>query len=317
MKVRIWGCRGSIPVALNGKTVRAKILDALERAQGSQDLSTPAAREHFVDEILPMSTRQTFGGNTSCVEIENGDAPVICDAGSGIRELGNSIRQRDPKPREFHIFLSHLHYDHLQGFPFFGPAYEPGNSVHFYGCHPGIEEALNRHQAEPFFPVPLEYMRAAFTFHKLEPGAENEIAGFRVRAIEQDHPGVSYGYRFEKNGKTFVYSTDSEHRMEMQKPDYPFVEFFSKADLLIFDAQYLFSDSILSKENWGHSSNVAAIELALRAQVAHVCLFHHDPASGDLQLESLGENTERLLQLAQGGAKLKISVAYDGLEFDL
>ncbi len=103
----------------------------------------------------------------------------------------------------------------------------------------------------------------------------------------------------------------------MQNADYPFVKFVADADLMIFDAQYLSSDSILSKENWGHSSNVAAIELAARARVKHVCLFHHDPASGDEQLQSLLGNTERLLQLAQRQTALKVSVAYDGLEIDL
>ncbi len=315
MKVRIWGCRGSIPVALSGEAVRAKLLAALGRIGDSTPLSTPADREKFVNQLLPFALSRSFGGNTSCVELENGDAPIICDAGSGIRELGASIRQRNPRPREFHIFLSHLHYDHLQGFPFFAPAYEPDNVLNFYGCHPGIEEALQRHQAEPFFPVPLGYMRAERTFTRLEPGTSYEIAGFRVRAIQQDHPGISYGYRFERENKAFVYSTDSEHRAEMLDPNYPFVNFFADADLLIFDAQYLFSDSILSKENWGHSSNVAAVELATRARVKHLCLFHHDPASGDAQLETLRESTERLSQLSQGAPR--ISVAYDGFEIDL
>lgn len=316
MKVIVWGCRGSVPVAINAREVRNKILSALEAA-GDRTLDSPAEREAFVDKELPFSVRGTYGGNTTCVEIQGAEDRVICDAGTGLRELGNQIMQAGGKPARYHFFITHFHYDHMAGFPFFPPAYIPGNELHFYGCHSGMEEAFRKHQDEPFFPVPLSFMQAERHFHKLEPGSSHDIAGMKVSTIEHDHPGKAYGYRFERGGKTFVFSTDCEHRSDMDDEHYPFVEFFKNADVVLFDAQFALKDLVGTKENWGHSSGMMGTELAVRSRAKHLILTHHDPAASDVRLEELLEKVKHYAQYYGEDHQIELSIAYDGMELDL
>jgi phosphoribosyl 1,2-cyclic phosphodiesterase len=218
-----------------------------------------------------------------------------------------------PSSETFHILLSHLHWDHLQGFPFFAPAYVPGCRIVFYGCHAGMEEALSIQQSPPFFPVSLRDLSATIEFVTLAPGRPYEIAGFRVTAQEQHHPGVSYGYRMEKAGKVVVYSTDSEHNCLSEEAALPFLDFFRDADLLVFDAQYNFADACTIKEEWGHSNNLIGVEMAKRAGVRHLCLYHMEPLSGDRELDTYLENSRKLAGLLAEEAPLQVSIAWDGM----
>ena len=144
---------------------------ALKEAQ-NHDLSAPPARERFIDAALPFAVKGSYAGNTSCVQIDGSDEYVLCDAGSGLRDFGNEIMRGGKAGHGiFHIFLSHLHWDHVQGFPFFAPAYVPGNIVNIYSCHPGADEAFRRQQESPFFPVPLSALGAAIRFHQLIAGS--------------------------------------------------------------------------------------------------------------------------------------------------
>jgi len=151
---------------------------------------------------------------------------LLLDSGSGIRDFGNSIMQSKKFPCTFHIFMSHVHWDHIQGFPFFIPGFIKGNKVKIYGFHDNIEKVFIDQQTPPFFPVPLEYMQAEKQFIQLSLEKEYEIAGFKVRGISQNHPGGSYGYSFEKNNKKIIYSTDSEHDLDRYDLIQPFIEFF-------------------------------------------------------------------------------------------
>ena len=160
-------------------------------------------------------------------------------------------------------------------------------------------------------------MQAEKRFTALEQGREYSIAGFKVKAIAQDHPGGSYGYSVEKDGKKIVYSTDSEHR---ERPNYdqsPLVEFFRNADLLVFDAQYSLIDSIDSKESWGHSSNMVGVEIAERAGIKHLCLFHSEPTHDDAILDKTLRDAEKYAAMYADPYTLKITLAYDGLEIDI
>ncbi len=314
MEVKFWGTRGSIPVWLNSLEIRAKIHSVLEKAV-NKGLEPGDDIDDYLDREIPFCERGTYGTNTSCVEIGDEDAFILCDAGTGIRSFGEHIMRLKPekRPKEFHIFLSHLHWDHIQGFPFFIPALIPGNKVTLYGCHPDIEKAFRLQQSAPYFPLEFDRLGSETHFETLSPERTTEIAGFRVTPKQQNHPGMSFGYRFERAGKTVVYATDAEHKKEIEQGFSPFAAFFHQADLLIFDAQYTYAEACTVKEDWGHSNNVVAVEIALRAGVKHLVLFHQDPARSDAELDSLLDDTRKLAGLLGEKQDLKVTVAWDGL----
>jgi phosphoribosyl 1,2-cyclic phosphodiesterase len=318
MYVEFWGTRGSLPASMTARQVREKIFRAI-RASRSHPLATDEEIRAFIDHDLPFAVRGSYGSNTSCVEIGGQKEFVLCDAGTGLRDFGNAFLRsgKGSSSAVFNLFLSHLHWDHLQGFPFYVPAYRPGNRIHIYGCHTDIEAAFVNQQAFQSFPVPFHALEAAISFHILEPERTYEIAGLSVRAIRQNHPGVSYGYSFSRGGQTVVYSTDMEHGQDVQEEAYPFLDFFRGAELLIFDAQYSLAEAIGPKEAWGHSSNLLGVELAARAGVKHLCLYHSEPTWNDEALDRFLSQSRAYLQIYDPASPLLIDLAYDGLRIDL
>lgn len=319
MLIRFWGTRGSLPAPLSRSAVRQKLRAALLAAKG-RNFDGPEAIERFLDDELPFAISGTYGGNSSCVEIEGSeDEYILCDLGTGAREFGIRLLQEKGPQRKarFNVFLSHLHWDHIMGFPFLPQAYIPGNVIRLHGCHSIIREAFQRQQSDPCFPVDLRNLGATLEFIQLEPDRDHDIAGLRVRATLQNHAGNSYGYRFTRDGKTMVYSTDCEHKFQVLDESYPFVAFYRDADLLIFDAMYSLAELISVKEDWGHSSNMVAVELAQLAHVKHLVLYHHEPMFDDRTIETILAETRRYEEISRTGGQLTITSAYDGLEIVL
>lgn len=321
-QVVFWGTRGSLPVALNAREVRHKLKTALLAAHGLA-LNDAQAVDAFID-TLSFDVKGGFGGNSACVEIvTDGPAHFICDMGTGARPLGQAklARYGKPRPQVYHVFISHLHWDHLMGLPFFEPMYLPGNQVFFHGCHPRLEEAVRMQMRHPGFPVDFSQLKVSVHFDYLKPDVCTEIAGVKVTPKLQFHPGDSYGYRFESQGKTVVYSTDSEHQLDRPEEQDAFIRFFDNADLVIFDAMYSLADATTVRQGWGHSSNIVGAELCLAARARKLVLFHHDPAHDDTQLCRLLEETRRFEALSRDSLhsrrRLHIISAYDGLTVDL
>jgi phosphoribosyl 1,2-cyclic phosphodiesterase len=317
-RIRFWGTRGSLPVALTAAQVREKLLAALRGASGRVFASDAEIDTYLAGLRFPVSG--TYGGHTSCVEIETGgSAYVLCDLGSGVRPFGQAAvaRHGAGSPQTYHIFMSHLHWDHIMGLPFFTPAYIPGNRIHIYGSHAGLEAALRRQQDQPSFPVDFSIFRASIEFVHLEPGKPYDVAGMTVTTKLQRHGGDSYGYRFESNGRTIIYSTDSEHKLTDPEETKGFVAFFRDADVVVFDAMYSLADAISIKADWGHSSNVVGVELCQMAGARHLCLFHHEPSSGDEAIEGALQEARRLEEITRNGAPLRVSAAYDGMEIEV
>jgi len=213
--------------------------------------------------------------------------------------------------------MSHVHWDHIMGFPFFAPAYVRGNRIRIYGGHDMLEDAFRRQQAKPSFPVDFAVLGADIEFIRLEPGIAYDIAGMTVKLKLQRHAGDSYGYRFTSNGRTIVYSTDSEHKLGDPIEANSFVEFFRDADVVVFDAMYSLADAISVKADWGHSSNIVGVELCQMAGVHHLCLFHHEPANSDEAIERVLAETRRFEEISRTAKPLQVTAAYDGMEIDL
>jgi len=319
MLIRFWGTRGSLPVALTTRALQEKLVLAIVAASRKRVDTEEKARK-FVQSDLDFAVSHTFGGHTPCVQIDiDSEEYVLCDLGTGARPFGNTvIAERGPHaPATYHVFMSHVHWDHIMGFPLFTPAYLPNNRIRIYGCHDALEEAFRRQHGAPSFPVEFDQLAAKIEFIKLEPGKRYDIAGLSVRAMLQSHSGDSYGYRFERDGKSMVYTTDSEHKLEDQKATNTFIEFFRGADLVIFDAMYALSDAVSVKADWGHSSNIVGVELCQAAGAKRLCLFHHEPIYSDRRIFKVWRDTRRLEELTRAGAPLEVLAAYDGLEVAL
>lgn len=219
------------------------------------------------------------GGNTPCVEVRYGDTRLILDAGTGIRPLGEEmLREGD---EEATLLLSHLHWDHIQGLPFFLPAWIPGHRVTLLGTH-GLRDALDAQMRAPHFPVRLSDMKAELSFVEVASGGDVRVGDVTIRAVTLNHPGGVYGYRIEAGGRSVVYATDTEH---YSCPDPHLVALAKDADVLIYDAMYTEDEYAgrvgPTKVGWGHSTWEAGVAVAEAAGVSRLALFHHDPQRTD------------------------------------
>jgi len=241
---------------------------------------------------IPVSDRDfvQVGGNTPSLLVTFASGRVaILDAGTGIRNLGNdlltgSLQQFD----NIFVALSHTHWDHIQGFPFFDPAYDPQRNFKISICGEDrrgedLKNLFMMQMKNDFFPVPLDKMGANFTFLQPNITTYEHPSGIKIVASKHSHRGDAYGYRIEEGGKTLIYCTDVEHKHGI---DPNVVALSRNADLLIHDAQYT-PDELKEKKGWGHSTWEQAIEVAKQASVKKLCLFHHDPDHDDTFLSNL------------------------------
>lgn len=296
---------------------------ALLRAAEGQIFATESELEAFLDQ-QPFWTVSTYGGDTPCVEVGlQGDEHLMVDFGSGARRYGGAMlaKHGPGAGQTYHVLMSHLHWDHIMGFPFFPPAYVPGNRIVIYGCHEEIEGSFRRQNRGPNFPVDFSLLGANIEFRRISTGESVEIAGAKVTPKLQLHAGDSYGYRIEAEGAAFVYSSDAEHRVEDEHASRGFVEFFRDADLVVFDAMYSLADAVSVKEDWGHSSNIIGVELCHQANAKRLALFHHEPIYDDGRIDSILAESRRYEEISRDAypdhPKLEVMAAYDGLTVKL
>lgn len=254
-----------------------------------------------------------YGGNTSCVAIEVAGEHLIFDAGTGIRSLGTDLGRASGAGRvQANLFFSHLHWDHIQGFPFFGPAYVPGNRLDIWHVRAdetaaSAEAVLAEQMRPPTFPVSLDMMRGELRFHELELGQVVHLGEAQLRHATVDHPNGCVAWRVEHDGHAIVYATDLEHSADELPP--ALVELARGADLLIYDAMYTPEEYAgiggPSRRGWGHSTFEAGAALAEAADVAELCLFHHDPSHDDGFMDALAARARRRFRAT--------SVAREGL----
>jgi len=269
MKIRIWGCRGSIPA--------------------------------------PGPATLRYGGNTTCLEIRTSEGHIIIvDAGSGVRNLGRVLSQENDRiPIRF--FFTHSHWDHLIGFPFFLPAYSNSCTISFCsGPHAQdcIRSYLTHQMKPPYFPVDFKFLRAKFDFRcerpHMEPG-HCHLDGLEVCPVSLSHPNGGYGYKFIEQGKTFVFLTDNElslqHEGGLNRQQY--ADFCRGAEWLLHDAQYTEEEYKLTR-GWGHSTFTDATDLAIKAEVKHLGLIHHDPNRTDDDLDRQVECCQERIRRAGG-----------------
>ncbi len=222
-----------------------------------------------------------YGGNTSCLEVIAGDQHLILDAGTGIRALGHKFLSEDI--RDACLLLTHTHWDHINGFPFFAPGFRQNHTFKIMAGHLGpqgsIHEVLAGQMMQPTFPVPLETMQANLVFEDFSAGDEFLVhSGLRIKTAPLNHPNGATGYRIEHAGKALCYVTDTEHVID--KPDQNVLGLIQGADLVIYDSTYT-DEEFPSKLGWGHSTWQEAVRLCRVAEVKQLAIFHHDPDHED------------------------------------
>jgi ribonuclease BN (tRNA processing enzyme) len=248
-----------------------------------------------------------------------GKDQIILDAGFGLRELGKKMMAEgfvESKP-PVNIFMSHTHWDHICSFPFFGPNFIPGASVSIHGGHDNLAERFSNQHHPHNFPITFDILAADIKFNQLKPGETNTIVGFDVSTIQVAHPGDSYAYRIERDDATVVYATDASYNDLTPEAMKSYHDFYSDADVFIFDA--FFDDLIDSFQNsdWGHSSAFIGIDIALNAGIKKLLLFHHDHLSADDRLERLLDSTHNYLNHVAPNADCEVLLAQDGLSFTI
>ncbi len=346
MKVRFWGVRGSIPTPLTPREVQNRVTAIIQRLT-PKDVETDEARAKFIA-ALPDWLFTTVGGNTSCVEVETSEgARLIFDAGSGLRELGNDLVKREnyKTNRVYHLFLSHFHWDHIQGLPFFGPAYDPENTFIVHSIRKTCKEFLENQMAQPYFPVQMfseRGLKAKFQFHLItndEPSfkiGNATIEWHRVR-----HPGGSISYSVSdftstdegstnqkkiskksdsvqlktKPTKKFIYSTDAQLRPKDLVDTDENIRFYRNTDLMAVDSQYTLQDSI-EKDGWGHSTFSMAVDFAIKWKVKKILLFHHEPTYNDKTVFGIKTSAEQYRDY-RGAGFPEIDLAQEGMDIVL
>ncbi|MDJ0702416.1 MAG: MBL fold metallo-hydrolase [Leptolyngbyaceae cyanobacterium MO_188.B28] len=240
----------------------------------------------------PQTVR--YGGNTSCIEMQIGGERIIFDGGTGLRVLGQKLLSE--MPLEVNMFFTHSHWDHIQGFPFFVPAFIKGNRFNIYGAiapnGSTIEQRLNDQMLHPNFPVPLQIMGANLKFCDLEIGEIVKIGDILVENALLNHPGEAVGYRVTWRGLSVAYITDTEHFPD--RLDENVLWLSRDADLIIYDATYTddeYHSKKTSKVGWGHSTWQEAVKIAQAANVKQLVIFHHDPLHTDEFMDQVSANT--------------------------
>ncbi|MFC1650005.1 MBL fold metallo-hydrolase [Candidatus Latescibacterota bacterium] len=318
MRITFWGTRGSLPAPLDINEFRIKAKRLLKNAK-DVDLNDDAAIDAYLDDS-PMPDTMTFGGNTPCVEITDGDNQLILDCGSGLRELGRDMMKRGFKPGgRIDILQTHTHWDHIMGFPFFTPAYTNGTEIHIHGLHPNLGNRFEQQMDLIHFPITMNEMKSNITFHQLVSDEEYVLGPFKVRNKALHHPGGSYSYRITSGDKSVVFATDGEY-INLNEEFETYIDFYRDSDVLIFDAMYATLEKTIERENFGHSTPVIGINIALTSNVKNLFLFHHDPESNDDHVYEAYDQARKFLESEKKHfpeSTLKLMIAYDMLSYDV
>ncbi|MBC7741637.1 MAG: MBL fold metallo-hydrolase [Bdellovibrionaceae bacterium] len=312
MKVQFWGVRGSLPSSLDTYGWVGHF-EKLMKQFFDSGFNSKSDINEFIKQNPPAAIGG-FGAATTCVQVSDGPHTLIVDGGSGLKHLSDQLEKlgRISLHNEFHILMTHFHFDHILGLPFFAPHFIKGKKIHYYSVQPETEQIVRNLFKKPIFPVGFESLSADIQFHTLQPYKKTAINGFEVTAYKMDHPDPSYGFRIEKNNKVYAHAVDHEALRLTREQLGADAGLFEKADLLYFDAQYEEADMAL-KKGWGHGTCDRGFQVAATFGVQQILFAHHDPAFSIEDSWNHKKKAEASFQQHFSKNKLKWDFAFEGL----
>ena len=324
LTVKFWGVRGSLPSA-PPPTDWTYHIEGVLRNFFSMCYREPAQISKYI-ENMGVPLLGGYGAATTCVEVSSSRSQLIIDGGSGIRNLSEKImsgttgRSKGP----FHIFMTHFHWDHVIGLPFFTPHFIPGCEVHYYAVQPELEKLIRGIFVRPYFPVPFEALKAKVFFHVLEPRKPMKLEDFTITPYKLDHPDPCWGFKVEAGGKTYSHCVDTEGTRVTREELGEDLPLYQNVDLMYFDAQYTLPE-LAEKANWGHSAAQVGLDIALREGIKKILFAHHDPGARIEHVLELKRQTREYYESREQFASQNKSTlpqvawdfAHEGLEIKL
>lgn len=322
--IKYWGVRGSLPSSPS-PTDWTNHIEGLLKGFFSNGLSEPAQITKYL-QSMGTSHLGGYGAATTCVELRSPKGQIIIDGGSGIRALSDTIMsgKAGTSRGPFHIFMTHFHWDHVIGLPFFTPHFMPGVNIHYYAVQPDLEALIRGVFAKPYFPVPFDALPAKMHFHILEPRKQFQLEDMTITPYMLDHPDPCWGYHIEVGGKVYAHCVDTEGTRVSRDELGPDLPLYQNVDLMYFDAQYTFPE-LAEKANWGHSAAQVGLDIAFREGIKQVLFAHHDPGATIQQVQELKRQTLEYYDWRLNSAKENDEVlkpvqwdfAYEGLTVKL
>lgn len=312
MKIKFWGVRGSLPAANSLEQNKEQIQNVL-----TSFIQAGYKTENDIQTFLnskPIYEICGYGQNTTCVQVRDGADHLVIDGGSGIKVYGDHLLKHHPERNQHHILITHFHYDHIMGLSFFPQHYVKGQEIHYYAVQSECEKVIRSLFARPLFPLSYENLASKIHFHQIEPYQKTVINGFDVTAYKLDHSDPCYGFRIEKNGKTYAHAVDHEAERIAESELKKDAGLFKNADLLYIDAQYTELE-MTRKKGWGHGTFSRAFEICSAYNIKQVLLAHHDPSFSTTDIQKLVDQSKNYFEANAKAKKieqLKWNFAYDG-----
>ncbi len=323
-KIKYWGVRGSLPAAPTPETW-VNDIEKIMRSFFDKGYQNAAQIKEFISSHT-ISQIGGFGAHTTCAEVIHGQDQIIIDGGSGIRNLSDYMMKGDAGKGKsvIHIFLTHFHWDHMIGLPFFAPHFVAGNEVHYYAVQPELPEMIKIKFRRPMFPVPFEALGAKIHFHQLEPRKPIKIGEIKITPYQLDHPDPCWGFKVEAEGRAYAHCVDTEGTRTSREALGVDLPLYQGVDLMYFDAQYTLPE-LAEKANWGHSAAQLGLDIAFREGIKSVLFAHHDPGADTNQLYELKNQTREYYDWKIKTSEtsrthlpmVKWRYAYEGLVVDL
>lgn len=324
MHIKYWGVRGSLPSSPPPEVWVADFEHLMHGFFRSGYSSASQIKEYLSHLSVPQVGG--FGTATTCVEVQTANGHLIIDGGSGLRSLGEKMMRgaAGKGKANIHIFLTHFHWDHLIGLPFFVPHFIRGNRINYYAVQPELETLVRGKFRRPYFPVAFESLAADIRFYNLEPRKPLKVDDMTITPYQLDHPDPCWGFKIESGGKAYAHCVDTEGTRSSREALGPDLPLYQGIDLMYFDAQYTLPE-LAEKANWGHSAAQIGLDIAFRENIGHVIFAHHDPGANTNQIYELKKQTREYYDWKVKSAEtnhvhlppVKWRYAHEGLEIDL